>query len=222
MRDITSTAQKGSAFFIILIAIAMFAMLSYAVFQGGRSSQANLTSEKSKLIAQEILSFTDTVRKAVQTLRLRGCTENQISFETADTNWFHNPSAPADKSCHIFDLAGGKVVYKNMEKTWIENTDQAWWFTAQTPVQDIGSAAPELMMWITELQPEICVAINKLLTGKEPEYELIGSNNIAYTGTYNPVADNIGDDAGSIYRGQSTGCYESADDSTFYAVLLAR
>lgn len=223
MRHARSTAQNGSAFFIILIAIAMFAMLSYALSKGGRSSASAISADQAKLAAEEILSFTDTVRKAVQTLRLRGCTESQISFEIDGSSDYDNPTAPTDSSCHVFSLAGGKASYRPMEAVWVENAaNRDWWFSGQTPVEGIGTASPELSMWGKDIRPEICSAINKILLGKEPESEDVGAHTARFTGVYGVVADNMGDDADSIYIRQSTGCAERAGQPQFYAVLLAR
>ncbi len=222
MKHAPSSAQNGSAFFIILIAIAIFAMLSYALSKGSRMSASTLTADQAKLAAEEILSYTDTVRKAVQSLRLRGCTENQISFETPDTPEYNNPTAPADKHCHVFDIAGGKGIYRPMQLSWIKNNNPHWWFNGETPVQNIGTPAPELLMWSTNIKPEICAALNKLVIGKAPEFESVGTQTAGFNGTYVAVADNVGDDTNSIYAGQSTGCSESPTNSTFYAVMLVR
>ena len=48
--------QSGSAFFLILFAIAAFGALSYIVFKDSRGSEGALGSEKAKLAAEEIIN----------------------------------------------------------------------------------------------------------------------------------------------------------------------
>jgi hypothetical protein len=223
MKRSYSATQNGSAFIIILIAIAMFAALSYAVSQGGRSSGGTLTTEQARSAAQELLSNAEAVKQAVQTLRLRGCTETQISLETSDTPAFANPTAPADNSCHVYDIAGGKVNYLPLNPIWLEGTYTDWWFSGESAVQDIGTSSPDLIMMAQDLKPDVCEALNKLLLNQEPTPETIGVHTDPFGGTYVLLANGIGDDVGSIYRGKSSGCFGGGgDEYNFYVVLIAR
>lgn len=216
--------QAGSAFFVILIAIAMFGALSYAVFSGSRSGVSTLTADQARIQAQEILDYTEVIKKAVQTLRLRGCSESEINMQTPATiGWINTPTAPADKSCDVFELAGGKVLYQTVFPN--ARTDptvtQHWWFNGQTAVKDIGTTSPELIMWAINLKPEVCDAINKILYGTSlADTETTGTHTIGFDGTFNLVADGIGDDTPTdIYAGKTMGCFP---DYSFYAVLIAR
>lgn len=213
-----SPTQNGNVFFIILLAIFMMGALSYAVFQGSRTSAVTLSADQAKLASSEILAFADVVGKSVQTLRLRGCADTQISFEPIP---YHvNPLAPSDKSCNVFDTNGGKVTYVHSDPSWIVNgSTTEWWFNGETAVEGLGTSNPELIFWISNLKPEICQALNQKVLGKDPVIENIGTQTTGFNGTYNLVADGIGDDSPTdIYKGAAQGCSKG----NFYSVLITR
>ena len=188
---------------------------------------STLSAEQARVAAQEIISYTDTIVKAVQQLRLRGCGDTQIGFQSLITTWFpSNPNSPSDRSCEVFDMNGGKVNDRRTDPVWrVPGPTYDWfWFNGETAVVDIGTAAPELIMWVGDLKPEICNAINKIINGVDATDDDIGAANTAFAGTYNLVANGMGDDAPFAYRGKNAGCAGEDDGGGygFYQVLIAR
>ncbi len=102
--------NKGNALFLILIAVALFATLSYAVTQSGRGS-GNVDREQKILAASEILQYAASVDQAIMRLQIiNGCGDNEISFENInEPGLYINLNAPIDKSCNIFDQVGGGI-----------------------------------------------------------------------------------------------------------------
>lgn len=103
------TTQAGNVLFLILIAVTLFAALTYAITNSSRSGKTDISQEKAQLSEAVGNSCTSSVNAAVLRLSMAGkCSNSQISYEQPDgTN--PNPAAPADKSCHIFHPAGGGV-----------------------------------------------------------------------------------------------------------------
>ena len=100
--------QRGNALFLILIAVALFAALSYAVTQSGRGN-AGIEREQQMINQAVSEQCTASVNYAVNKLKLIvGCDSSEISYELADGS-NANASAPADKSCHIFHANGAGV-----------------------------------------------------------------------------------------------------------------
>ena len=169
--------EKGSVIFWILAAIAMLAALSFALMDGSRTGASNLTEQQTRIAAQEILDYADTVAKSVQKLRLRGCSDNEISFEnsTYPTDTF-NPRSPTDKSCHVFDKSGGSINYKMMPSEWLANTIEPHQIPAsiyRNHVGFIGSSKisgennkAEIAMVIPWISDAVCEKIDDIL-GKE-------------------------------------------------------
>ncbi len=240
-------SESGSAFFIILVGIAMFASLSYIVFKGGNVSESTLTSDRAKIIAQEIISYGDAISKAVQRLRLQGCTENQISFDahnglsrqTGGTAYsYANAQAPTDGSCDVFSANGGKVIPSlissgNIDPALVSST----WMHPQSFViipgsvtgvgtTDATASSTDLLLWVGRLQPQVCVEINKILGidyDTVPVDSLCGSG--VWDGTFPVCGDPIGNTATKL-AGKTAFCsQDTAGDATqvhFRQVLLAR
>lgn len=109
--------ESGGVLLWILIAVALFAALSYAISGSSRGSQGMVSEERARLIAMEIFGFAQRVEHAVNRLLLSGCSETEISFGNdvyMNTNGTallfpmdHNPNAPEDGRCHIFLPQGG-------------------------------------------------------------------------------------------------------------------
>ena len=103
-------SQRGNALFLILIAVALFAALSYAVTNSGRGG-SGIDKEQAEIAAAQILQYISSIDTAIQRMRvINGCGESEFNFETTlyETNSgtqmnSANSNAPADGSCDIFD-----------------------------------------------------------------------------------------------------------------------
>lgn len=227
--------QSGSSFFIILFGIFLFAALSYAVMQGSRTSESNLSREQSRMAAQEIIAFGDTVAKAVQSLVLRDCSQSQLNFENNMSTLYDNTSAPEDGSCNIFSPTGGKVSIRKFPDSFYANT-KAWTgeytFTTTDEIIGVGTSGcsdetcTELIMYVWDLKPEVCREIMIRLGYEEedlPEvFDLFGD--VDFNGTFSPVINTLGDNDSPELRGMRAACVHqnNQDEYDFYQVLIAR
>lgn len=108
--------QRGNALFLILIAVALFAALSYAMTQSGRGG-GTVTKEQAMLEASRLLQYAASLEATVNRLRLaNNCSDTQISFENSVVAGYVNPLSPADKSCNVFHASGGGQEFWNLFK----------------------------------------------------------------------------------------------------------
>ena len=221
-------SQNGSAFFIILIAIAMFAALSFAIMQTSRTSTATLGKEQARLAAQEIVSYTGAIVKAVHKLRLAGCSDTQIGFDFDDSPgwWTSNPLSPADGSCQVFGMSGGKISFKPINVEWFAQSSATpyGYPNGEIAIQNIGTAAPELTFSVADLKWEICEEINKLIPIETSTFvESLTTPTGVFAGTYVALPDGLGDDVGSPFAGKSSACAKNVNgDGTYVTTLIAR
>lgn len=103
----TKNPEQGSAIIWILIAVALFAALNFAFNSGSRTSTSVLDDAEASAYANQIIAYGNEVKAAVKRLQLRGCSDTEISFENNVLAGYTNPNAPTNKSCHVFDIAGG-------------------------------------------------------------------------------------------------------------------
>ncbi len=107
--------QRGNILFLILLAVVLFAALTYAITGSQRGGVKDISDEKADLLASQIIQQATNIQQAVLRLKTTGgCTDAQISFQpTASTpRSYANANAPADKHCHIFDPAGAGVPFQ--------------------------------------------------------------------------------------------------------------
>src|SRR5690348_16442752 len=75
-------SESGNVLFLILIAVALFAALSYAVTQSSRSGSGEATSEKSLISGAQITQYPAGVRTDI----IRMVIDNNISIDQLEFN----------------------------------------------------------------------------------------------------------------------------------------
>ena len=224
------SSQRGSSLFIILIAIALFAALSYAISRSGQGT-AGLSREKIRLLASDTIDIGNGLAEAVIKLRLRGIADTKISFENAIVSGYTN-AACSSGTCKVFDFDGGGKDWETIPADINGGVEMG--VTGNLAVQNMGSTAADLVMIIPALSSDICNKINSLLgvdTSATPSVIASITAN-KFTGTYSGSPTSI---TSSQLDGQKSGCFRITTASgtavtgaplsntyTFYQVLLAR
>jgi hypothetical protein len=208
----SNAAERGNVMFYILIAVALLAALIFAVAQSGRGNIQQVSEEKARLFATEIIQNTGTMANGVAQLRLRGVRDTEISFDNPVVSY---PNANCtDDTCKLFHPSGAGLTYTAPDMQWLDQdaadatsfTDVGaiigqWYIPYNTCVWQVGTGGDnchadttdntELMVWLPWVKREICIQINELLGVPNPggEPPSIGGtmiNTIApkFAGTY--------------------------------------
>lgn len=240
---VVTERDRGSVMFYVLLALVMIAALSFAVMRSSGTAVTSLSDSRASILADELIHTADTLKNAVARLQLRGCTETQLSFENAVVSGYTNASAPGDKSCHLYDPAGGGITFTT--PTTDANDGSAWLFAGGPVVHQSGGYAStlvddnaDLVMMLLNVNPAVCAAINdKLGIGGIPVDDGDYSNMTKFTGVYAATEDIngnsgaaqpspcIGAVASPNLCGMESGCYreETAGQRyIYYQVLLQR
>ncbi|MGB0719015.1 MAG: hypothetical protein ACPGRX_00990 [Bdellovibrionales bacterium] len=241
-KDQERCGESGNVLFYILIAVVLLAALSYAVSQSGRSGQ-KLGSERARILASDILEYSGVIGKAVAQLRLRGCTETQISFENTGVSGYTNATAPSNESCHVFSVNGAGVTYNApltdvLESSLSGNTFYGeWLISGANETTDVGTGAADLVLALPFLKESICTQINKMTGhGKSDGTPIVDagdsigrSDDTKFTGSFAASPENMGtaDPTSDNYSAKLAGCIEgdtdpASENYTFYKVLIAR
>lgn len=242
-------SEKGNVLIYVLIAVALLAALSFAVSESTRGTGAGVSTEKARLLATEIIEYGNVVAQATAQLRLRGCQISQLSFENNIVGGYENTNAPADNSCHIFNIAGGGVEWIDPPAEWLDASNAASDFYGEifipnsTCVVDVGTTSnsaagtcdadgdEDLIMTIPWVKYDICYQINELTGMGNPGGDVPLDNALAW-GT-NKFQGSLGGalEIGNgpdvaVFRNQKAGCFEGsaaqAGGYHFYQVLAAQ
>jgi len=187
----TDNRESGNVLFLILIACALFAALSYVIINSTRTSGGSISKEKAKLEASALTQFGTSMEVAVGRLLISGCSEDQISFETPRSQaWgaghnYYNANAPTNNKCHVFAKEGAGAVVPSVNTEILSvfpndffNEGYGYAFVANLTVPGVGTfelgeddntEPNSVAVLLPYVKPEICAAINE---GLDINYDL--------------------------------------------------
>ncbi len=225
--------ERGNVMFYILIAVALLAALIYAVSQSGRGSLQQVSDEKARLYASEIVEYANVVANAVAQLRLRSISTENLCFD--DPGWGaddYDHAGCTDDARKIFHLSGGGVTWKQAPTEAMDSAatpDNLWHIYGDNEIQRVGTtcgaaACSDLILMVDELSRDVCVKINNLLQvgskDSDPETDT-DYGVVRYIGAFS-YDETIGDES-PILPGKTAACFrKSGGEYVFYKVLIAR
>jgi len=196
--------EKGSSLFIILIAVALFAALSYAISQQGGSGNA-LSQERTRLLASDVIDMGNKLSDTTARLRLKKISNTLLSFENGIVAGYTNPACTLD-NCKIFAFDGGGMDWET--PTNDVNGAKDWGFTGNIAIQDIGTTNADLVAFLPNLSLALCNRINILIgiygTGGTPSVLAVASGN-KFIGTFTAVPITL---SSAPINGQSSACIQ--------------
>ena len=215
-------SQSGNALWFILIAIALLGGLTVMLSRSSGTSEDTGEYEKNQISATEILRTGEALKLAVENLKSRGCSENELSFwHDSDGNGtengsddYYNGDAPTDHSCHIFQPEGAGLEY-----------DTGWIITGASRVLGLGSDSRTELLAVFETSQDLCTQINDLVSvsnpsGTPPSEDFDMSAFTGGFGTTVTAGYTIGNTSAQLEE-KFQSCSKDASDNYFYAHVLA-
>lgn len=106
-------AQNGNVLFLILIAVALFAALSYAVTISTRNGGLDISKDKINFTIAAIENAVTATQTGVTRLRFQNCTMREISESHAPMDTYYDSNPPNGgtyrQECNVWHTAGGGV-----------------------------------------------------------------------------------------------------------------
>ncbi len=143
--------SSGNALFLILIAVALFAALSYAVSRSGRGG-GDISRETALLNAATVVQYASGIRSTVTRMVLLGTNAADLDFSSA-----------AGGTDAVFDSSGGGAIFQTIPasiQTSGALTDEYRYFPDGN-IEGVGTAADDVVMFVPWLTQEICREINR-------------------------------------------------------------
>lgn len=230
-----NSRESGNVLFLILVAVALFAALSYAVSSSTRSGSSDGgRQEDTEIIASSLLQYASGLAMAVEKMRLsHSCSESDISFESPLISYDHTHTPPARDACKVFLPSGGGYTYQeniNWYNVASYNTGYKSWATFITGdynIVDVGTDESDLIMFIFPLTLDVCNKINEKLGVTYPTAAppfTSGGDSDPFQGNYATSTDNMADEPGSVYVGHPAACTYGSIGTHYalYYTLLER
>lgn len=166
--------ESGNALFLILIAVALFAALSYVVTQSNRGG-GDVTGEKAKLIAAQYLQKIQEIQTAAMRLRFQGYEQIFMDRSPADTNGTCYNGAETRTPCKtigIFSAEAG-IALPQVSKMSIPSDPEfrywSYWSINSGPLringQTLVTDAADEWLKIWPVEPQVCGELNRRWRG---------------------------------------------------------
>lgn len=228
--------RSGNALFIILIAVALFGALSYAITQSNKGGMGGLSKEDARLKAAEIIQYAQSVGRAKMNMRMsNGCDAEEISFH--HTGWGHTDyqhGPVLSDECNIYHSEGGDLTFQKTPPIGV-NDGSDYMFTADAVnAIFITPSFANLSFMVFHVTDDVCKAINHEL-GLDKELPVLGSyldtptpNVTLYNGTFAfkaKIAGPNGDCTDTSLCEIKTGCFTEAgggQSNVFFYYMLDR
>lgn len=232
-------SESGNVLFLILIAVALFAALSYAVTQSTRSGSGTADKEKSLLSSATMTQHPTAMRTSLIRMVLSGVDVTDISFNAPASF-----GSVSDLTEAVFHPTGGGAVYQKAPAEIMSGTNQGTWFyNANWDIPQIGidgAGGNDIIAFLPGITQIVCRGTNEefalVTTGCTMTDGLIpdlnastDSSNIRSNfeeGDTFPVGnqEDLANAACTVFSGQPSGCFYDSDNDeyVFYSVLLER
>lgn len=211
-------SQAGNALFLILIAVALFAALAYAVTQSSRTgSGSSISSEQATLYAAQITQMGAMFKQDVTRLILSGKAASTIVIGTGA--WFTgqaNDFCTSGVNCLFAAAGGGVSVPKAPAGAMTDGVFRNIYFDTHssslgsplTPYYNVASSANDEAIKLEPIRKDVCLAINKGLGINTIPYWVTGASWVGIASAESACVDWGG-------SGAANGNY------TFYQVIIA-
>lgn len=171
-------SEHGNAFLYILIAVAMFAALMFAISRSveNDSPQSQMDDSKAKIAANDILSYAAIATNAVTLMDQAGTEAAQINFMyPSDVNF--NVAPTIDK---IFHPDGGGLNYKTLPQFGSDNSTvgltSGYYIGRFNNVVWTPTTGQDVIFTAFGLSQSVCAAINKKIVGSETIPATVGGD----------------------------------------------
>ncbi len=170
---------SGNVLFLILIAVALFAALSYVVSGSTRSGGGSISKEKAALLAAQVLQYPATIKTGILRMVVNDGADVDVISDVGML-WHpgmsgmpdHDDPALFDYQKHlIFHPKGGAVAYQEIAPDILDQFSPPlppeynnWTFptgSIDITIPNVGSSEPEKTILLLGIKPEICQAVNE-------------------------------------------------------------
>jgi hypothetical protein len=157
-------SEHGNVLFLILIAVVLFAALSYAVTQSSRTGGGDAGRETNLIASAEITQYPAAVKTAIVRMIINGTTYEGLRFNSPSA--FSGLSGIETQG--VFHPSGGAAAFVNASPDVMNaGTPGTWYFNPYYEVTNIGTAdaadgdGNEFIAFLPGIKAAICRRLNE-------------------------------------------------------------
>ncbi len=225
--------ERGNALFLILIAVALFAALSYAITQSITGTGSTSEEEETSLDISKLSQYASSVNTALTRMTFSNVDISEIDFTPLNTGTNINDLFADDGTG---DDGGINATAGNAS---IPAAFDGWFINAENQMPGVGvDSLQDVVMFITDIDYATCKEINRQYVGEAPTTSIPDVSASPPNTASSFVGDGSGaldqttvvdmDDAGGVLNGEITYCVNvdgTADPNgeyVFYYVVKLR
>lgn len=241
--------ESGNVLFLILIAVALFAALSYAVTQSTRSGAGDTASETNLISSAQLTQYPAGIRTSVVRMLINGIAVDDLLFNSPSdfgaggTNIIPEGSPLEQRA--VFHPQGGNATYQLAPADVVTQAPTGgsigqWFYNAQLQIQNIGitsttdASGNDVVAFLPYISTGICRRMNEevgLPSTIPVETDVAFADidysieNVSSPSTQFPTTDGaiLNGSASNELRGQPFGCFTTTDTvNVYYHVLVER
>lgn len=233
------TSEAGNVLFLILIAVALFAALSYAVTQSTRSGGGDANNETNLVNSAQITQYPAGIKTSIT----RMIVSNGVTAEELEFNAPAAFSSLTSNNVGVFHPSGGGATYAFAPDSVVDttiNATKAWVFNTENEVQNIGqtdAAAPthdtaDTIAFLPGVKLAICQKIHAQLglattfsTDETGINYVTQQTDAVGTATDHILTNATNGTIGALATelvGQPQGCFKDGTTYVYYHVLIER
>lgn len=235
------TGERGNAFFIVLMAVILFAALAITFSRGMQQGGETISQRQAEIAATDILTYVQQLERTVNKMMQNGRSETYLNFAGTPSDGLAYTNAdvecPPDE-CKIFHPSGGALTPVSPVAKWLDSSKSTdvfygtYLFTAKYCINDIADSTclngkgVELLVMLPYIRENVCNALNEKLgiTGLPIPANLVAfASSDKFDGTFPSTGGPILLSDAAM-NGKNAACiHDNANQqNVFYAVLLAR
>lgn len=230
-RAVSRRGEEGNVLFLILIAVVLFAALSYAVTRSSHSNSGGVENEKGKILAAQIIQYPAGLRVSIVRMIVGGINPEGLRFDLPS-----GFSGIADVRPLVFHPQGGGATYvEGVSDTMESGVKGPWYFNAGFEIEDIGlnaggsDSGNDIVAFLPGVLKSICASINHGLgidgipqvnSDISADYRVLMDDGYVLPPT-EIILGVAGGNGTDNLRGQPAGCFQNAGGEYVYYHLLA-
>jgi hypothetical protein len=235
------TAERGNVLFLILIAVALFAALSYAVTQSTRSGGGDASKETNLVNSAQITQYPASIKTAITRMIVSSSVSPYVLTFNPPADFAALVGPPNIESENVFHPNGGGATYSLApDSVMVAPGPGTWVYNSENEIENIGQTnggpgatdtTADTIAFLPGVSLSICQKIHEQLglsttiptetnidfaTSQDSTVGTASDRIFTAAGT-----GTIGD--GNILSGQPQGCFQQpADTYIYYHVLVER